>query len=105
MEMDELKRFNERELRKINAVVQKSMPKMGLSNFKMPVPRGIVPDPEQMARINRSMAEKAVAPLVTRDAILALVEETRAGAKRDRWILGAAVTSVILSALALITSL
>jgi hypothetical protein len=44
-----------------------------------------------MARIQAGWIEKERAPLVTRDAILALLDETRAieraSAKRERWIL------------------
>jgi hypothetical protein len=48
-----------------------------------------------MARINAWVAEKNAAPIVTGDAILALLEETRKNARRERWILLVSVAALV----------
>jgi hypothetical protein len=40
-------------------------------------------------------SEKAVAPVVTRDAVLALLEEAKASKRRDRWTLGFVAASTV----------
>ena len=66
-------------------------------------PRPALPwsDPEWQARMIAAEAERNAAPLVTRDAMLALLDETRAiekaSAKRERWILIAAVGTFLVS--------
>jgi hypothetical protein len=62
-------------------------------------------DPEQQGRWIAAQAERNAAPLVTRDAMLSLLEEARKGAKRDRWILGFSAGSLLVSAAALIVAL
>jgi hypothetical protein len=60
-----------------------------------PLPPRPGPDPEAMARINAWVAEKNAAPIVTGDAILALLEETRKNARRERWILLVSVAALV----------
>jgi hypothetical protein len=63
------------------------------------LPRAPLIDPEQTARLIAAQAERNAAPLIMRDAMLSLLDETRdearASAKRERWILIAAVGSFL----------
>ena len=62
-------------------------------------------DSEAMARLNAKTAEAFVAPIITRDAILALLEETRKNARRERWILLIAAASFVVSLVAVLAAL
>jgi hypothetical protein len=75
-----------------------------LPRFEVP-PSGYLPDEEEMKEIEKGFIESRRAPLVTRDALLALLEETRTGAKRDRWIIGFSAGSLLVSAAALFVAL
>ena len=50
-------------------------------------------------------AEQDQAPVVIRNAMVALLNETRSNAHRERWILGATFASVILSGASLAVAL
>jgi hypothetical protein len=49
-------------------------------------------------------AEQEGAPIIIRDAMLALLQETRANARRERIILAVAVASLLVSILVLLLS-
>jgi hypothetical protein len=53
----------------------------------------------------RWQAEKEGAPVATRNAVLALLDEIRAEADRDRWILRLAVVSVVVTTIATVATI
>jgi hypothetical protein len=62
-----------------------------------------IPDPPRLdPEILRWSAEKAAAPVETRNAVLALLEETRSQARWLRWTFFLVALSVILSLVALL---
>jgi hypothetical protein len=92
-------------IRKLQEAIDKAAPKEALrvaSHFAFKVPRIARPDlpgldQETLMRISAADAERRVAPVITRDATLALLEETRKNARRGRWILWIAGASLVVS--------
>jgi hypothetical protein len=57
------------------------------TRLRSPIPRVRSPITEIFMREQIRRAEREGAPVISRDALLALLQETRASAKRERWIL------------------
>ena len=61
-------------------------------------------NPELTMRIAKYEAEKNAAPLITRDAILALLAESRSQSRRERLIVALSVGSFLLALAALLAA-